>query len=87
MSCPSPTSIIATGGTDITKYVVKIGNGFVKRVDEGHGEIVLTFAWEQAKQCEDLNHAQSCAETYGGTVYKVTRTLEPIERDDNQVTN
>lgn len=81
MSCPCPTSNTTTGGADIMKYVVKVGNGFIKRVDD-NGDILLTLAWELAKQCDDLTHAQSCAETYGGTVYKVTRSLEPVEVDD-----
>ena len=80
MSCPCPNSSTTTGGADITKYVVKVGNGFIKR-GEDNGDSVLTLAWGLAKQCDDLTHAQSCAETYGGTVYKVTRSLEPVEKD------
>ena len=39
-----PNSSTTTGGTDITKYVVKVGNGFIKRVED-NGDIVLTLAW------------------------------------------
>lgn len=81
MSCPCPNSSTTTGDADITKYVVKVGNGFIKRVED-NGDIVLTLAWGLAKQCDDLTHAQSCAETYGGAVYKVTRSLEPVGVDE-----
>lgn len=77
MTCPITTT---TGGADSTKYVVKVGNCFIKRIDDS-GDVIVTLAWELAKQCDDLTHAQSCAETYGGTVYKVTRSLEPVEKD------
>lgn len=77
MTCSITTT---TGGADSTKYVVKVGNCFIKRIDDS-GDVIMTLAWELAKQCDDLTHAQSCAETYGGTVYKVTRSLEPVEKD------
>ena len=79
MSCSTTTT---TSGSDITKYVVRVGNCFIKRIDD-NGDIIMTLAWELAKQCDDLTHAQSCAEIYGGTIYKVTRSLEPVENEES----
>ena len=79
MTCPITTT---PGGSDSTKYVVRVGKCFIKRIDDS-GDIIMTLAWELAKQCDDLTHAQSCAENYGGTVYKITRSLEPVENEES----
>ena len=81
MSCPCLNSNTTAGDADITKYLVKIGNGFIKRVGD-NGDVLLTLAWEFAKQFDAMTHAQSCAETYGGMIYKVTRSIEPVEVDE-----
>lgn len=77
MGCPTA----AITSTDTRNYIVKVGNYFIKKLED-NGDITLTPSWEFAKKCDDLEHAQSCAETYGGAVYQITRSIEPVVVDE-----